>query len=97
MTGLSRKLNALSGPMEACSTFPHRGRVALAAGHEVRPIAPTCASRSRARENAAAAAEAIATAVRQPGMRFVEPKSLDRRAAAILSRRSGSSCRPAQG
>ena len=35
-------------------------------------------------KNDAADAEAIATAVRQPGMRFVKPKGLDRQAAAIL-------------
>lgn len=46
----------------------------------------------------AAAAEAIAAAVRQPpSMRFVEPNSLDRQAAAILSRRSGSRARMTNG
>ena len=35
-------------------------------------------------KNDAADAEAIATAVRQPGMRYMEPKSLDRQSAAIL-------------
>lgn len=64
---------------------PHCGRVALAlaACHEARPIEPTCESRSRARENDDADTEAIAEAVRQPGMRFAVPKSLDRLAAAI--------------
>ena len=32
--------------MEACSTSHHRGRVALAAGHEFRLVAPNYASRS---------------------------------------------------
>ena len=62
--------------MEACSTAHHWGRFALAAGHDVRTIAPTCASRSRAHENAGI----DAAAVRQPCMRFVEPKSQDRQA-----------------
>ena len=35
-------------------------------------------------KNDAAAAEAIAAAVRQPGMRYVKPKSMDRQSAAIL-------------
>ena len=69
---------------EACSTSCHRGRIDRAAGREVRLINPSCASRSRARENDAADAEAIAAAVRQSGMRFMEPKSLDRQSAAIL-------------
>ena len=64
--------------------FAHRGRIALAAGHEVRMIAPSYESRSRARKNDAADAEAIATTVRQPGMRFVKPKKLDHQAAAVL-------------
>ena len=71
--------------MEACSTSHHWGRVALAAGHEVRMIAPIYVKPFVKRvKNDAADAEAIATAVRQPGMRFVKPKSLDHQSAAIL-------------
>ena len=74
---------ALSGRDGSLLDFPHHGRFALASGHEVRLIAPSCASCSGARENAADDTEAIATAVRQPGMRFVKPKGLDHQAAAI--------------
>ena len=71
--------------MEACSTSHRWGRCAMAAGHEVRMIAPSCVKPFLKRvKNDAADAEAIATAVRQPGMRFVVPKSLDRQSAAIL-------------
>lgn len=83
--------------MEACSPPRRRRRVALAAGRAVLAIAPTCAIRSRLRVNDAADAETNAAAVRRPGMRFVEPKSPDRQAAAILRRRGGSPREPARG
>ena len=44
-----------------------RGRFALATGHDVRLIAPTCDNPSRVSE------AATAEAVRQPGIRLVEP------------------------
>ena len=64
--------------LEACSMAHRRGRVAPTAGRDVRLVAPNSASRSRACENDAGDAEAIATAVPQPGILFVELKSPNR-------------------
>jgi len=48
--------------------------------------AAICASVREAQKNDATDAEAIAIAARQPEMRFVEPKTADQQARAVLFR-----------
>ena len=73
--------------MEACATSHHWGRTAMAAGHEVRLIPPVYVKPFvRRGKNDANDAAAIATAVRQPDMRFVAVKSQEQQSQAILFR-----------
>ncbi|MDW9701693.1 IS110 family transposase [Sinorhizobium meliloti] len=73
--------------MEACATSHHWGRTAQAAGHDVRLIPPVYVKPFVKRgKNDANDAAAVATAVRQPDMRFVAVKSQEQQAQAILFR-----------
>ena len=73
--------------MEACATSHHWGRTAQKSGHEVRVIPPIYVkSFVKRSKNDAVDAAAIATAARQPDMRFVPVKSQDQQAQAILFR-----------
>ncbi|TIL19855.1 MAG: IS110 family transposase [Mesorhizobium sp.] len=73
--------------MEACGSAHHWARELVRLGHEVKLIAPQYARPFVKRQkNDAAEAEAIVTAVRQPEMRFVEPKTPDQQARAVLFR-----------
>jgi hypothetical protein len=61
-------------------------------GHEVRLIAPQYVKPFVKRQkNDAADAEAIVVAAQRPEMRFVEPKTADQQARAVLFR-GGSGC-----
>lgn len=73
--------------MEACSGAHYWARELTAAGHEVRLIAPRYVKPFLKRQkNDTADAEAIAEAALRPTMRFVEPKSADQQAQAIVFR-----------
>lgn len=74
--------------MEACATSHWWGRYAQEAGHEVRLIPPIYVKPfvKRSAKNDANDAAAIATAVRQPGMRFVQVKSQEQQTQAMLFR-----------
>lgn len=73
--------------MEACGSAHHWARELVKLGHEVRLIAPQYVRPFVKRQkNDAADAEAIVTAARQPEMRFVEPKTPDQQARAVLFR-----------
>ncbi|MEM7671612.1 MAG: IS110 family transposase [Pseudomonadota bacterium] len=73
--------------MEACATAHHWARRMRAFGHEVRLIAPIYVKPFVKRhKNDAADAEAIVEAATRPSMRFVEPKSADAQARAMLFR-----------
>ena len=73
--------------MEACGTSHHWGRVAQKAGHDVRLIPPIYVKPYVKRgKNDAIDAAAIATAVRQPDMRFVAVKSQEQQSQAVLFR-----------
>lgn len=73
--------------MEACATSHYWGREALSHGHDVRLIPPIYVKPFVKRvKNDANDALAIATAVRQPDMRFVAVKSQDQQAQAVLFR-----------
>ena len=74
--------------MEACATSHHWGRFATELGHEVRLIPPIYVKPfvKRSAKNDANDAAAIATAVRQPGMRFVKVKSQEQQSHAVLFR-----------
>lgn len=73
--------------MEACGTSHHWGRVAQKAGHDVRLIPPIYVKPFVKRgKNDAVDAAAIATAVRQPDMRFVAVKSQEQQSHAVLFR-----------
>ncbi|WP_247886301.1 IS110 family transposase [Brucella intermedia] len=73
--------------MEACGSAHHWAREMAALGHEVKLIAPQYVRPFVKRQkNDAADAEAIVIAARQPEMRFVEPKTPDQQARAILFR-----------
>lgn len=70
--------------MEACGTSHLWGRRALACGHEVRMIPPIYVKPFVKRsKNDANDAAAIATAVRQPDMRFVAVKTGEQQAQAM--------------
>ena len=74
--------------MEACATSHHWGRFARDCGHEVRLIPPIYVKPfvKRSAKNDANDAAAVAMAVRQPGMRFVEVKSREQQSHAMLFR-----------
>jgi transposase len=73
--------------MEACGSAHYWARELAALGHEVKLIAPQYVRPFVKRQkNDAADAEAIVTAARQPDMRFVEPKTVEQQARAVLFR-----------
>jgi transposase len=73
--------------MEACASSHYWGREIGALGHDVRLIAPIYVKPFVKRQkNDAADAEAICEAAQRPNMRFVEVKSEQRQASAIVFR-----------
>ena len=74
--------------MEACATSHWWGRHAQEIGHDVKLIPPIYVKPfvKRSAKNDANDAAAIATAVRQPGMRFVQVKSQEQQTHAMLFR-----------
>jgi len=73
--------------MEACSGSHYWARELAKTGHDVRLIAPRYVKPFLKRQkNDAADAEAIAEAAIRPTMRFVEPKSADQQARAVVFR-----------
>lgn len=73
--------------LEACGSAHYWARELSACGHEVKLIAPQYVRPFVKRQkNDMADAEAIAIAARQPEMRFVEPKTQDQQAKAVLFR-----------
>jgi len=73
--------------MEACGSASYWAREMVKLGHEVRLIAPQYVRPFVKRQkNDAADAEAIVVAAQRPEMRFVEPKSEDQQACAVLFR-----------
>ncbi len=73
--------------MEACATSHHWGREAQSHGHEVKLIPPIYVKPFVKRsKNDAVDAAAIATAVRQPDMRFVAVKDQQQQSHAVLFR-----------
>lgn len=73
--------------LEACGSASYWAREMVKLGHEVRLIAPQYVRPFVKRQkNDAADAEAIVVAAQRPEMRFVEPKSEDQQACAVLFR-----------
>lgn len=73
--------------MEACGSASYWAREMVKLGHEVRLIAPQYVRPFVKRQkNDAADAEAIVIAAQRPEMRFVQPKSEDQQACAVLFR-----------
>lgn len=73
--------------MEACGGAHHWAREMIKFGHEVRLIAPQYVKPFVKRQkNDAADAEAIVIAAQRPEMRFVEPRSEEQQARAVLFR-----------
>lgn len=73
--------------MEACGGAHHWAREFVRLGHEVRLIAPRYVKPFIKRQkNDAAGAEAIVEAALRPTMRYVEPKSGDQQARALVFR-----------
>ncbi len=73
--------------MEACGSAHYWSREMVKLGHEVRLIAPQYVRPFVKRQkNDAADAEAIVIAAQRPEMRFVEPKSEEQQARAVLFR-----------
>lgn len=73
--------------MEACGSAHYWARELATLGHEMKLIAPQYVRPFVKRQkNDAADAEAIVTAARQPDMRFVEPKTAEQQARAVLFR-----------
>lgn len=74
--------------MEACGTSNYWGRLAISHGHDVKIIPPIYVKPfvRRGAKNDANDALAIATAVRQPGMRFVPVKTAQKQSYAMLFR-----------
>lgn len=73
--------------MEACGGAHHWARVLTGLGHRVKLIAPQYVKPFVKRQkNDAADAEAIVVAAQRPEMRFVEPKSEDQQARAVVFR-----------
>jgi len=72
---------------EACGSASYWAREMEAPGHEAKLIAPQYVRPFVKRQkNDAADAEVIVIAVRQPGMRFVSPKTEEQQAKAVLFR-----------
>lgn len=102
MTGLVKFRKKLSRPrfrqfmaeqpsavvvMEACGGAHYWAREMIKLGHEVRLIAPQYVKPFVKRQkNDAADAEAIVIAAQRPEMRFVEPRSEEQQARAVLFR-----------
>lgn len=75
--------------MEACPSAHHWARELTGHGHRVRLIAPHYVKPFIKRQkNDAADAEAIAEAAMRPTMRFVEPKTAEQQARAVVFRPS---------
>lgn len=73
--------------MEACGGASYWARQLVGLGHEVKLIAPQYVRPFVKRQkNDAADAEAIVIAAQRPEMRFVEPKTADQQARAVLFR-----------
>jgi len=73
--------------MEACGSAHHWARELVKLGHDVKLIAPQYVRPFVKRQkNDAADAEAIVIAAQRPEMRFVEPKTPNQQARAILFR-----------
>jgi transposase len=73
--------------IEACGSASYWARELIKLGHEVRLIAPQYVRPFVKRQNNDAAdAEAIVVAAQRPEMRFVQPKSEDQQACAVLFR-----------
>ena len=73
--------------MEACGGAHHWAREMIKFGHEVKLIAPQYVKPFVKRQkNDAADAEAIVVAAQRPEMRFVEPRSEEQQARAVLFR-----------
>lgn len=73
--------------MEACGSASYWARELIGLGHEVRLIAPQYVRPFVKRQkNDAADAEAIVIAAQCPGMRFVEPKTPEQQAKAVIFR-----------
>ncbi|BCH26772.1 IS110 family transposase [Mesorhizobium sp. L-8-3] len=73
--------------MEACGSASYWAREMVKLGHEVKLIAPQYVRPFVKRQkNDAADAEAIVVAAQRPEMRFVQPKSEDQQACAVLFR-----------
>jgi transposase len=73
--------------MEACGSASYWAREMVKLGHEAKLIAPQYVRPFVKRQkNDAADAEAIVVAAQRPEMRFVEPKSEDQQACAVLFR-----------
>jgi transposase len=72
---------------EACGSASYWAREMEALGHDVKLIAPQYVRPFVKRQkNDAADAEAIVIAARQPEMRFVEPKTAEQQAKAVMFR-----------
>lgn len=73
--------------VEACPGSHYWAREMAKPGHTVKVISPQCVTPYVKRQkNDAADAEAIAEAATRPHMRFVEPKSAEQQARAVMSR-----------
>ena len=73
--------------MEACGGAHYWAREMVRFGHEVKLIAPQYVKPFVKRQkNDAADAEAIVVAAQRPEMRFVEPKTAEQQARAVLFR-----------
>lgn len=73
--------------MEACASSHYWGREIGRLGHEVRLISPAYVKPFVKRQkNDATDAEAICEAAQRPSMRFVEVKSAERQASAVVFR-----------
>ena len=73
--------------MEACGSAHYWAREMIKLGHEVKLIAPQYVKPFVKRQkNDVADAEAIVVAAQRPEMRFVEPKSAEQQARAVLFR-----------
>ncbi|RWN42813.1 IS110 family transposase, partial [Mesorhizobium sp.] len=73
--------------MEACGSASYWAREMVKFGHEVKLIAPQYVRPFVKRQkNDAADAEAIVVAAQRPEMRFVQPKSEEQQACAVLFR-----------
>jgi len=73
--------------MEACGSASFWAREMIKLGHEVRLIAPQYVRPfAKRQKNDTADAEAIVIAAQRPEMRFIDPKSEEQQARAVLFR-----------